>query len=87
MNARVWTVVSTVVCWVCVSSSAWAQTKSLAETETTIPGGTLVLASYFGLAALVFGYLVTLSQRQRRIAADLEGLERRLEQLSEDDEP
>ena len=62
-------------------SDAWAQ--STAAQETTVPGGTLVLAAYFCFVALMMGYLAVLNWRQRKLDQDIVALEKRLDELAE----
>ncbi len=59
----------------------WAQQESAAAQETSIHGGTLVLAAYICLWVLIFGFVFFVMRRQRAVQDDLEGLERRLDDL------
>ncbi len=60
-------------------SFAWAQNK--AAEETTIPGGTLVVASYLALWVMILVYLAVLSARQKRLDDQIDELEKRLDTL------
>jgi hypothetical protein len=60
---------------------AWAQ--STAAKETTIPGGTLVVITYFGFVLMMMGYMALLSFRQRKLDRDINALEKRLDELAE----
>lgn len=57
--------------------------QSTASQETTIPGGVLVLITYFVFVAMMMGYMALLSFRQRRLDRDIVGLEKRLDELAE----
>lgn len=59
-----------------------AVAQSTASQETTIPGGMLVLGTYFGFVAMMFGYLAVLHIRQRRLDQDILVLEKRLDDLA-----
>lgn len=55
--------------------------QNIAATETSVPGGSLLLASYIGFFALLLGYLGVLSRRQSMMEDDLESLQRRMDSL------
>jgi len=57
--------------------------ESVASAEKTIPGGTLMLVAYLLFVAMMLGYLALLSYRQRRLDHDIDGLEKRLDELAE----
>lgn len=63
-----------------IPSTVFAQ--STASQETTIPGGMLVIGTYFGFVAMMFGYLAVLHMRQRRLDRDVVALEKRLDELA-----
>lgn len=63
-----------------------ASAQNLAAAESSVPGGSLLLASYIGFFALLLGYLGILSRRQSVIEDDIETLQRRLDTLVEDKE-
>ena len=56
--------------------------ESVASQETSIPGGTLMVIAYIIFTAMMLGYLALLSFRQRRLDADIEELEKRLDELA-----
>ena len=62
---------------------AVAFAQSDASQETTIPGGVLVLITYFVFVALMMGYIAVLHIRQRKLDQDIEALEKRLDELAE----
>lgn len=74
--------VATNVAVLIASTSAFAQ-ESLASQEKTVPGGTLMLVAYLVFVAMMLGYLALLSFRQRRLSRDIDGLEKRLDELAE----
>ncbi len=59
--------------------NVWAQ--NTAAQETTVPGGTLMLASYIALWLLIVAFLVVLSRRQSQVDNDLETLQKRIDDL------
>lgn len=63
-----------------------ANAQNLAANENSVPGGSLLLASYIGFFALLLAYLGILSRRQSVIEDDIETLQRRLDTLVEDKE-
>jgi len=63
-----------------------ASAQNIAATETTVPGGSLLLASYIGFFALLLGYLGVLSRRQSLMEDDLETLQRRIDSLVESED-
>ncbi len=67
---------------VVASVPAWAQ-DGLSEADKTIPGGTLAVTAYIVFVAMMLGYLALLSWRQRRLDADIDALEKRLDELAE----
>lgn len=62
-----------------IASPGFAQ--NLAAQEKTVPGGTLMLAAYIALWALILGYVVVLSRRQSALDDDIEALKRRIDDL------
>jgi hypothetical protein len=74
-----WTIALTI--WI-APFAAFAQ-DSVAAQEKTVPGGTLAMITYIVFIALMLGYLALLSWRQRKLDRDIEGLERRLDELAE----
>jgi hypothetical protein len=62
--------------------SLLAQASSLAEQETSVPGGNLMLIAYIGLWALILGFVIVLLRAQRAVERDLDDLERRLDELA-----
>ena len=63
------------------SATAMAQGGSLAASETTIPGGTLVMVAYMVLWLMFGGYLFFIMRRQSKLQDELEGLERRIDNV------
>jgi hypothetical protein len=61
---------------------AQAAPTSLAEQETSVPGGSLLLISYIGLWLLILGFVILLLRQQRATESDLDELERRLDELA-----
>ena len=53
--------------------------RSLAEQETSVPGGVLLLIAYILLWVILFVVLLLVMNKQRALAAELEVLEQRLE--------
>ena len=76
---RVWSILS--FCLACAPAAAFAQ--STAAKETTIPGGVLVLITYFAFVAMMIGYMAILHMRQRKLDQDIVALEKRLDELAE----
>ena len=62
-----------------VPSLVWAENTAAAE--TTVPGGTLMLAAYLVLWVMIVAFLVVLSRRQSGIDADLVVLRKRMDEL------
>jgi len=62
-----------------VAQPAFAE--NLAARETTVPGGTLMLAAYISLWALILGYVAVLSRRQSALDDDVALLKRRIDDL------
>ena len=62
-----------------VASSAMAQ--GTAASETTIPGGTLVMITYVALWLIFGGVLFGAIWRQRKLQRDLDQLEGRIDRL------
>lgn len=63
------------------SATAMGQSESLAASETTVTGGTLVIITYLILWAMVGGVLFFVIRRQRRLQAELDGLENRIDEM------
>ena len=64
---------------VLMPSVAWAET--VASSETTVPGGVLMLISYLILWVMIVGYLAVLSKRQQVVEEDVETLRHRMDEL------
>lgn len=79
--------ISCVTMFVTLHASPLLAQTSLASQEKTIPGGTLTLTAYIVFVAGMMGYLALLSWRQRRLDRDIEGLEKRLDELAGLHEP
>lgn len=56
-----------------------------AAAETTIPGGSLVVASYIVLWVGLLAFVGYLGWRQRRLYEELDGLEERLDAVFDDE--
>jgi CcmD family protein len=57
---------------------------SVAQTETAVSGGTLMLVSYIVLWILIFGFMIGIARRQARLDRELDDLEARMDDLFED---
>lgn len=69
----------------CVVMLLWSTTASaqasVAAQETTIHGGTLVMATYIVLWLLFGGYLFAIMRRQRTLQREIEHLDGRLDEV------
>ena len=63
------------------TSIAFAQDGGLGTQETTVHGGTLVMITYFVLFGLTGLYLMWIGRRQQKVAADLERLDNRIDEV------
>jgi CcmD family protein len=57
--------------------------SSVASQERTLPGGVLASATYILLWVCIFGFVFAILRRQRRLDAEIEALERRMDQVFE----
>lgn len=55
---------------------------SRAAQERTVPGGTLLIVAYLVLWVLVVGFVAVVLRQQRRLDAELDGLERRIDDIA-----
>lgn len=60
------------------------ETSGAGEGERKVTGGTLALVAYVALWILVFGFVVLVVRRQRRIDDELDELEGRLDRVFEE---
>ena len=64
--------------------AAWmsaAMAQGLGATETSVHGGTLVIITYLVLWGLFLGVLVLAVMRQKKLQAEIDGLERRIDEV------
>lgn len=78
---RLWVALWAMSTILLTAQSAMAQGGSVAASETTIPGGTLVLIAYLILWVIFGGVLGFSIWRQWKLQEEIQGLESRIDRL------